>query len=402
MSRAVDYDVAVVGGGMVGAVTAALLADGGLQVGLLDRQRPEPFDAGAEIGLRVSAIAPGSARVLAGAGAWQRIAATRVSPYTAMEIEAGGSAGKLRFEAHEHGLEQLGWIVENDLVRSAAWQALESHGVDVICPAAVAGLDRRRAHVALDTDTGETVTARLVVAADGAGSRVRELAGLETRERDYAQRAVVAMLSTAEPNPGIAWQRFLDTGPLAFLPLADGRSSMVWTLPTEQAEDIVAMSTGELTGHLTAASESRFGAVVDAGPAAAFPLRLRLAESMVAERVILVGDAAHQVHPLAGQGVNLGLLDAAALAETVSATKLGDTDALARALHRYERWRLSENTLMSRGIDTIQRLFRGPGTRLGGFGLGLVDRIGPAKTLFLRRACGIHREAPALARGSRR
>ena len=401
MSRSVDYDIAVVGGGMVGAATAALLADNGLQVALLDRQRPQSFDAGAGIGLRVSAIAPGSARVLAGAGAWQRIAATRVSPYTAMEVEAARSAGKLCFEAHEHGLEQLGWIVENDLVRWAAWQALESRGVDVICPAAVAGLDRRRTHVALETGGSETLTARLVVAADGAGSRVRELAGLETIERDYAQRAVVAMLTTAESNPGIAWQRFLDTGPLAFLPLADGRSSMVWTLPAERAEDTVAMSARELTGHLTAAGATRFGEVTDAGPAAAFPLRLRLAESMVADRVVLVGDAAHQVHPLAGQGVNLGLLDAAALAETLPAS-LADTDALTRALGRYERWRLSENTLISRGIDTIQRLFRGPATRLGGFGLGLVERIGPAKRLFLRRACGIHGEAPALARGLRR
>ncbi len=395
MSIERDVDVAVIGGGVVGAAAACLLAGQNRQVVLLDRQRPEQWAADQPRDMRVFAIAPGSVRILQACQAWEAIQQARVSPYQSMQVTST-SGGLVSFHAHQHGLPQLGWIIENRLLQSKLWEQLEQC-VELAAPAEITRLIPGQRHTVIELNDGGRLRARLLVAADGARSWVRQQLDIAIHSRDYQQQALVAELDTQIPNQGVAWQIFLPSGPLAFLPLGEGRSSMVWSLPAEQAEQVKQWDRQRLGAELTLISNGRFGQVQPATPVLGFPLRLQLAERMLAQRVVLLGDAAHQVHPLAGQGVNMGLQDAAALAEQLAQVDWQDSAAIDLALGKFERWRISENALLSRGIDGIQRLF----TRqpvMAGLGLSLVDRLWPLKDRFMQRACGIHGNAPAVCR----
>jgi 2-octaprenylphenol hydroxylase len=405
-----EFDVAVVGAGPIG-LAAALLATHGAGVAprrivVVDRKIAEP-PAGLRslpIDLRVFALARASERILRAADAWPDIASTRAEAFERMQVwhadvpPHGGDA--LVFDAAEIGERDLGVIVENAVLQAALLRAARRAGI-VLEEADVTGLTHER-HCATLATSGRTLRARLVVGADGAQSRIRELAGLGTSRADYGQTAIVAMVTTARPHAHTAWQRFLGDGTLAFLPLADGRSSIVWSLPTSRADSLLVAAPAEFERQLEADFDGALGKIRLDSERLKFPLWRLSADSYVSARVALVGDAAHVVHPLAGQGANLGLLDAAALADVIGGGIAEKEDIGAeRILRRYERWRRSENDLMSGAIDVFDRLLaRGTGrvATLAQRGMPVVNRSPLAKRVFIERAMGLAGELPAAAR----
>lgn len=402
-------EVLIVGAGMVGATAACLFARAGIRVAVLEHEAPERFDPARPVGLRVSAISTGSARILDAAGAWPRIESSRHCPYRRMRVEDREHQPALEFAAGEFGLERLGTIVENDLLQWTLWQCInELAAVEVICPAEARELDLLADQPAVRLADGREFLPRLVVGADGGNSAVRQALGIGEEYVAYGQRAIVAVVRTDQPNTGLAWQRFLPGGPVAFLPLEDGASSIVWTCPAAVAARLMALDDRDFCAELAAAVGGRrdgvgapFGAVRDAGPRAAFPLALRLARDYAARHCVLIGDAAHVVHPLAGQGVNLGFLDAAALVETTLRAKREHGDiGNERCLAAWARWRQSEAEVMARGIHGLHALFAPESLGiLRRLGFGIVARNWPLREAFIRRAAGQHRDAPALARG---
>jgi len=393
MNRRQTFDVAIVGAVMVGAALALKLARENFDVAVIESRAAAPWLASDDVDLRVVALAPSSVDALADIGVWNAIASARACPYRRMHVWDALAPGDLTFDSADSGAAALGHIVENRLIQHALWQALNADArVAVQCPARVASTDVDGERRVVVLDDGSRIAARLVVAADGGESALRELVGIATRERDYAQRAVVAHVATQRPHEFTAWQRFLPDATLAFLPLADGRSSIVWSVPNAQSERLLALDDAAFCAQLGAAFDFRLGAIGAPTPRAAFPLRLKLAERYLAPRFALVGDAAHVVHPLAGQGVNLGLRDAAELAAAVIAARDGKRDFAAEsALRQYERRRRSDNALSAHAFDAIQRVFGSaamPLAALRGAGLAAVDRIAPLKRMFARHAAG--------------
>ena len=396
------YDVTVIGAGMVGATLASLLSRAGFSVALVEAVEPRAFDAGAEVGLRVSAISPGSAAVLEQAGAWKKISAQRLRPYRRMQVEDGLELDPLVFDAPVFNLERLGTIVENELLQWSVWQVVSNGGlVDIYCPDQLEAIELSGERNRVTLSSGKVLLAGLVVGADGAASRVRKSLPVRQRHFAYNQHAVVAVVGKQKPNPGVAWQRFLATGPLAFLPLADGRSSIVWTTPSAEARRLLALDDAAFAVELDAASSGWLGKVDSVGPRAAFPLSMRLSECYASRRTVLMGDAAHVVHPLAGQGVNLGFMDAAALAELLIAERFaGGGIGSAATLRAYDRSRRSESETMAFGMHAIRSLFAVDGLSLiRRAGLALVKRSWLARDMFLQRAAGVGAGAPGLARG---
>jgi len=393
MSRRGGCDVLVVGAGMVGAALALALARADFAVALIETKAPAPWRAEDELDLRVVALAPSAIDLLREVEAWPAIRAARASAYRRMRVWDAAAPGELTFDAADSGEPALGWIVENRLVTHALWQACEREPrIALRCPARVAGSTLDGARRVLEFDDGGTLAAQLVVAADGAESPLRALAGIDVRERDYVQRALVAHVATERPHESTAWQRFLPQATLAFLPLADGRSSIVWSAPAAEAARLLALDAAAFCAQLGAAFDFRLGRVTATTARAAFPLRLRLAETYLAPRLALIGDAAHVVHPLAGQGVNLGLRDVTELRDALVAARTRGADfAAAPALRRYERRRRSDNALSAHAFDAIQRTFGSDAPALAalrGAALGALDRLGPLKGLFARHAAG--------------
>lgn len=397
-----QYDIVVAGGGMVGATAAVLLAKSGFSVALIESRQPGLFDPDASVGLRVSAISQGSASILEQAGAWQLVEASRHCPYLRMHIEDGAGSAGLDFEAPVFGMEKLGTIVENELVCAALWQVLQSTpGLVIHCPARVASFEQEAGGVLASLDDGSNIKTSLLVAADGAYSALGKIAGIGQDSWHYNQKGLVCVVEKQQRNPGVAWQRFLPGGPLAFLPLDDGSSSIVWTLPAEEADRKLRLSDEAFLEELGAASDGWLGSVLACGPRAAFPLTMSISKNYVANRLVLLGDSAHVVHPLAGQGVNLGLADAAALVEVLMEQRQAGTGVASRAcLARFERWRKSESEMMAAGIHTLRALFM-PDSLAGirRLGLKMVSRSWHVKEAFLARAAGQGRNAPRLARG---
>ncbi len=391
--RTPALDVAVVGGGMVGAAAALALARAGFDVALLEARPPTPWSADDEVDLRVVGLAPSSLALLDGMGVWTSIRDARAGRYRHMHVWDAASGASIDFDAADEGRDALGYIVENKLVQWTLWQALDNAGVRRLCPAEVAAFEARADRIRLQLADGETLSAALLVAADGAGSPLRQRAGIGTRGRDYAQRAVVAHVGTARPHQQTAWQRFLSTGPLALLPLADGRSSIVWSLPEAEAQRVLALDDQAFRDELGAASDFRLGLITSTTPRAAFPLKLQLAERYQAGRFVLLGDAAHTVHPLAGQGVNLGLRDVVELRDTLLAARRagGDIGAV-HVLRRYARRRRSADTLDALGFDALARIYAWqspPLVAARGLGVRLLDRLPPLKRRLSEHAAGL-------------
>ncbi len=401
-----DFELAVIGGGMVGAATAALAARSGFEVALVEAHRPAQFDPDQPYDLRVSALSPGSRAILQEAGAWRLVERQRYAPYHRMHVEEEQGRGSIDFDADRFGWSELGFIVENQLTQWALWQSLEAGGqAELFASQKLDRIERRKAGVEVHLRDGSRFSAALAIGADGAASRVRRFCDTDPARWDYNQKGLVAHVDTAQQNDGIAWQRFLDTGPLAFLPLSDGRSSIVWTLPLALAEQMLELDDDAFLAELNAVAGDAFGEIQASSARAAFPLRMQLADRYVDDGIVLLGDAAHVVHPMAGQGVNLGLLDAAALIETlIRGRQRGLAPNHSAPLRRFERWRKSDNALMAGGIHAIKQLYALPAGPLGlirRFGAGLVNRAWPVKERFLVHAAGQHADAPQIARGSR-
>ncbi|MGH8153964.1 MAG: UbiH/UbiF/VisC/COQ6 family ubiquinone biosynthesis hydroxylase [Rhodanobacteraceae bacterium] len=392
-TRRPSLDIVVAGGGMVGAACALALARRGFAVALVEAHEPAPWLASEPEDLRVIALAPSSARLLAELDVWRRIESARVSPYRAMRVWDGASGAQLAFDAAREGRGQLGWIVENKLIASTLWGALDGAGVRRVAPAQVVSLEQRADRVVLELGNGEMLAASIVVIADGAGSRLREQAGIGVRGRDYRQRAVVAHVATERPHRQTAWQRFTHEGPIALLPLADGRSSIVWSLPEARAREVLALDDVAFCEAAGIASDFRLGPIAATTPRASFPLRLQIAKAFTSGRCALLGDAAHAVHPLAGQGANLGLRDVAELAAVLGAARDAGADfAAAHVLRRYARRRRSAGALDARAFDTIERMFAWnapPWIALRGLGMYAVDAIRPFKRRLAAHAAGI-------------
>jgi 2-octaprenylphenol hydroxylase len=403
------FDVVVVGGGPVGACVAALLAGAAprtaspLTVAILEPHPPAPVAADTPADLRVAAFSRASERILGNARAWRAVAKGRLSPYERMRIwhESGSvnSRGALLFDAAEAGEPNLGYIIETRLVQLALLDAAVAAGARIYASEFVA-LQSAQERVHIET-TGASLSARLVVGADGARSPLRQAAGLEAAVSDYGQIALVATVATALPHERTAWQRFLATGTLAFLPLADGTSSIVWSADENLAAALLAATPAQFATELERALDGALGTVELVSERLSFALHKLAAPRYVAERCALVGDAAHVVHPLAGQGVNLGLLDAAALAQLVlAAADEGEDPGALRVLRRYERWRKSETQIMRVAIDAFDRLLAhgaGPVARLAQHGLGWVNQSSELKRLFMSRALGLSGELPLAA-----
>ncbi|HTQ37148.1 MAG TPA: FAD-dependent monooxygenase [Steroidobacteraceae bacterium] len=390
-----EYDVAIVGGGIVGATLALLLAEqAGLPAERMVLIEPAPAAAprpGAPIGLRVSAIAPGSRARFVRLGVWQRLDAARICRYERMRVwhesVPPDSPDVLVFDAAEAGEPDLGCIAENAALQAALLAACAERGIRML-PAALQSLHVAAGAATLTLD-GAVLRAELVVGADGANSTARQLLEMPATQQDYRQRAIVAMVRTARAHRHTAWQRFLATGPLALLPLPGDAVSIVWSAAEPRAAELLAMAPPEFNAALTAASAGVLGELALAGERAAFPLRRLAVGQYVRPRVALVGDAAHVIHPLAGQGVNQGLEDAAALTAHLAARPARESPGALAALLRYQRERRAGNALVAGVVDGLDRLFTrppGPVSRMARAGMAVVARSLPARRLLVRQA----------------
>lgn len=403
MSR--EFDILVVGAGIVGTVAASLLVAHRISAPpriavLADRLPPVPA-AGSDWDLRVFALSRASERILRECGVWDAIPRNRIFAYERMCVwDAAGAAGErgsLCFDSAEIGEANLGCIVDGRVLQAQALSAARAAGI-VLIEAPVSGLEVTAAGVRLALADGRELGGQLLLAADGTDSPTRTLGGITTAGHAYAQDALVAHVRTAQSHRNTAWQRFLPTGPLAFLPLPDGRSSIVWSTERGAAARLRALDREQFGRELTEASGEVLGACELTSAIGSFPLRLQYATSYVAPRIALLGDAAHVVHPLAGQGLNLGLLDCASLVEVLADRADGGLGDLS-VLRRYERWRKSENLLAATAFDGLERLFSQSSPLVSGLrvlGLGAVGRFPWLRRELARRALGLVGDVPRL------
>jgi 2-octaprenylphenol hydroxylase len=408
-TQQIDVDIAIVGAGLVGASLAHLLARLPLKVALIDKREfsllKTPFDSTElEFDPRVSALTEASKLLFQKLGIWEAIAEKRVSPYQEMEVWDADGTGSINFSASEIGGSELGHIVENSIVLCALQSSLASiENLELVGGAAIAQLtlgDNGGDKARIITESGGVILASLVVAADGGNSPIRRLANIDTKEWDYDHTAVVTTVKTELPHGARALQRFMSTGPLAFLPLSPSQNSsdqhycsIVWSCLPELAESLMQLDDAGFNQSLEQAIESKLGKIEFSAKRFAVPLRQRHGKKYSQNNVVLVGDAAHTIHPLAGQGVNLGLLDVAALAEELSqglASGRAVSDPV--VLSRYERKRRSHNVATMWAMEGFKRLFAEealPVRWLRNIGLRGVNNLPLLKNQIARKAMGL-------------
>lgn len=354
-----QFDVIVVGGGMVGCTLALGLAQNGFKIALLEKQAPnlnwsddEPYQP------RVSALTRASENIIRNLGAWEAIEGRRAHPFRSMRIWESATSAEINLDAHSLNEPNLGFIVENKVTQASLWEQLEAQEVSIFCGLQIEALRFEDHQAWLLTDQGE-FSAQLVVGADGAFSQIRQLAGIGLDQHDYAQCAVVGCVRTQAPHQDACWQRYRPEGPFAYLAMENNVSSIAWYLPVEKMQWALNLSDEDYKQAIFEASDGRLGKVEETWQRAAFPLTRRHAQQYVKENLALVGDAAHTIHPQAGQGVNLGLLDAAVLIDVlVDAKAKGEYLGDLAVLRRYERWRRGDNALVQRAMEGFDWLFK--------------------------------------------
>lgn len=397
------YDIVIIGGGMVGATIACALGGSRLHIGVVEpvaapRTFPDPaFDN------RVSAITRATQNVFINLGAWDGMVARRVQPYREMRVWDAGGSGMIHFDCADLGEPDLGHIIENRVIIAALLDRMaQFDNIDFLCPAQAQGMRLGDEWAELYLADGRMLQAKLLIGTDGTSSWVREQAGIDTTGWAYDQSAVACTVKTSKHHCDTAWQRFMPEGPLAFLPLPDGYSSIVWSTGHERAKELCAMPASQFLDELQVTFGDALGRMESVGPRAAFPLRLQHADNYVRPRLALAGNAAHTLHPLAGQGLNIGVADAAELAEVLLAG--GRDPGRLSLLRRYERARKGDNIAMLAAMDGFKRLFsnrNAPLAWLRNGGLNLANAVGPVKHFFMRRALGLGGEQPRLTRAPR-
>jgi len=380
------FDLIIVGGGLAGASLAVALRDTRLRIALVEHQpptRPAGWDA------RVYAISPANMAFLESIGVWKHLDPARLSPIRAMQV-AGDAGGKLEFSAFDTGVSELGWIIESSLMACELWEsAKRQSNLTLFCPARPESLEFRHDAALLRLDSGVALSGRLLVAADGRDSWVRQAAGLAAIDTPYGEKGLVANFACEKPHRGIARQWFRDDGVLAYLPLPGNRISIVWSTPDEHADALCALSPDVLCARVAEAAGFVLGELEMLTPAVAFPLRLIRVPQTVAPRLALVGDAAHGIHPLSGHGINLGFQDASELASLLGATQPWHDIGDERFLQRYRRARREEILLLQGTTDVLRRMFRAPPLRpLRNLGLDLTNALPFVKNTLARYALG--------------
>ena len=397
-----EYDVIIVGGGMVGATVACALGDSDLKVALIEQNMPAEFSPEQAHDLRVSALSIASQQILQTIGAWDAVLAMRVCPFKRMRVWE--TAGDTEFNSDTIDYDALGYIVENRVTQLALLQRAQAFSnIELLCPAKIKKIHYDGAKGSVELDDGQVLSAKVMVGADGGQSRLRQTVGLGVTSWDYQQHAMVIYVATDYEQQDITWQRFVPTGPQAFLPLTGNYGSIVWYNTPDEVRRLKALTDAELLAELTATFPDCLGKINKILGVASFPLKRQHAQEYVKQGVALVGDAAHMINPLAGQGVNIGLLDAAMLAEVlVDASNKGKNIADVAVLKRYERLRRNENLKMMTVMDLFYRTFSNqvmPIKFLRNLGLGLAERITPLKNLVMRGAMGLEGRLPKLAKG---
>ncbi len=403
-----NFDVVVVGGGMVGAAVACALGGSRLKVAVIESSPPQAFAPDQPHDLRVSALSIASKNILESVGAWAGVVSRRLCPFRRMRVWE--TAGDTEFCSDDIDYPELGYIVENRVTQLALLERLRDFdNVELICPANITKInysaDPHKQHSEVQLAGGRQLSAKVLVAADGGQSRVRQAVGLGVNSWDYNQHALVIYIETAYGQQDITWQRFVPSGPQAFLPLTGHYGSIVWYNSPDEVSRLKALSNERLMEELVATFPDCLGEVNQVLATASFPLKRQHAQAYVKPGVALVGDAAHMINPLAGQGVNIGLLDAAALAEVLlAADQEGRDIGDVAILKRYEQLRRNENLMMMTVMDVFYRVFSNqvlPLKFLRNLGLGLAERIVPAKNKVMRYAMGLEGHLPKLARGER-
>jgi len=391
-----DYDIIIVGAGMVGATLACGLAEEAenLRIAVIDANAPDLDWDETSYDLRVSAITRSSQNLFKRVAAWQSITNQRVSPYRDMFVWDAGGKGEIHFDSADMGETDLGHIIENRVIVKALHQRMkEIKHIDLLCPAQIKAIEFKQDKTELSLNDKTKLMANLIVGADGSRSWIRQQADIAVKGWDFDQAALVTTVKTEKYHQDTAWQRFLNTGPLAFLPLTEGNSSIVWSTSPEEAKRLMNIPAEEFATELEQAFESKLGKIESVAGRAVFPLRLFETLHYVKPRLALVGDAAHTIHPLAGQGVNLGLADVNSLIEVIvdalnEKKDIGDL----KVLRRYERWRRAENRSMLVAMDGLKRLFGSELTivkSLRSLGLNLTNKTTALKNIIMQQAMGI-------------
>jgi 2-octaprenyl-6-methoxyphenol hydroxylase len=400
-------DILVSGGGMVGLPLGLALAQGGLKVVIADAAPPAQVLA-PEFDGRVSALAYASVRMLSALGVWEDLK-PHAQPIREILVTDGqpgkpASPFSLHFDAQEVGAQALGHIAENRHIRRCLHAAVARQGnLELLAPASVKSLTVEAGSAVARLANGEEISAALVVAADGRDSPLRAQMGVQVIGWSYPQTGIVATVEHERPHNGVAYEHFLPSGPFAILPMTGNRSSLVWTEDKKKAPGLLALDEDGFNAELARRFGSHLGKTKSAGPRWSYPLSFHLARDFVRPRFALAGDCAHGIHPIAGQGLNLGLKDAAALAEVLlDAGRLGRDIGALDTLKRYERWRRFDSFALAASTDALNRLFSNdiaPLRHLRDLGLGIVDSIGPARRFFMRHAGGDIGKLPRLMRG---
>lgn len=397
-----DTDITIIGAGVVGLTLACLLAPQDFNITIVEAKLLAEFNFSDDYDVRVSAISKTTQRILQIINVWDDVAALRISPFDAIEVWDESSSANINFDSADVAVSELGFIVENGVLQHSLQKKIQTFAnVTLITNDALQSYTENPDHLSLQFKNQAPITTRLIVGADGANSMLRQLANIDMHERSYQQHALIATIKTSLPHQAKARQRFLAKGPLAFLPLNDSHlCSIVWTTSPEEAQQLKNLPLSEFNQALAQAFQYTLGNVTVIEPRMVFPLTMRHVKNYVKPRLALVGDAAHTIHPLAGQGLNIGLLDAVALAEVIIQAKQKNRDfSSMHNLKRYERWRKGHNWQMIGLMDGFNKFFGSQNSwlqRIVPVGCDIIQRVRPLKTLIMHKALGFSRDLPEI------